>query len=398
MELKRYKDFLNEGFMDPKPGPNPEKHMPFIYNSDLKPSDEGWKHVDSNVLIAINKLRNHTDIQRFQIVPYHNMHGYSVHEYNKEIVDIIKQKYKTRRKGYSRVSEEGYEYKSEMVSPLGDTVGIFLKDSKALFAVVNIKRTAGSDVYFVRPVDGKLYPDIRGEAGAIKYGILESKKNYSAEDKEELRKINSMRSRLRGYHPGDDCPLGSPFGGYTVRDTRSALTQKKKRIENKYKTEADWNKESDKRISEMEARAAVRKMYDSYNDAVYESLSKEDKLITDLYEDYKHIKFMKSRRRDPFGRAYKIYTSKEQAEFNEKLEKAGLKVSYLSDKVKDKKYELGVVTKADFEKVMNYLTKEDKKMAKPYHQFYAFIYKSPKLQKYVEPYKGIIGAFKFNII
>ena len=43
-------------------------------------------------------------------------------------------------------------------------------------------------------------------------------------DKDTLAKFKKMRDELSQYHPGDDCPYGAPYGGYTVRDTRRRIS------------------------------------------------------------------------------------------------------------------------------------------------------------------------------
>ena len=43
-------------------------------------------------------------------------------------------------------------------------------------------------------------------------------------DKDTLAKFKKMRDELSQYHPGDDCPYGAPYGGYTVRDTRRGIS------------------------------------------------------------------------------------------------------------------------------------------------------------------------------
>jgi hypothetical protein len=43
-------------------------------------------------------------------------------------------------------------------------------------------------------------------------------------DKDTLAKFKKMRDELSHHHPGDDCPYGAPYGGYTVRDTRRGIS------------------------------------------------------------------------------------------------------------------------------------------------------------------------------
>ena len=52
-------------------------------------------------------------------------------------------------------------------------------------------------------------------------------------DKDTLAKFKKMRDELSQYHPGDDCPYGAPYGGYTVRDTRRGISSKTKFIKQK---------------------------------------------------------------------------------------------------------------------------------------------------------------------
>lgn len=54
------------------------------------------------------------------------------------------------------------------------------------------------------------------------------------EDKNTLSKLKMMKDRLSYHHPGDDCPYGAPYGGYTVRDTRRGIASKTKLIKSKY--------------------------------------------------------------------------------------------------------------------------------------------------------------------
>jgi len=168
MELKRYKDFLNEGLMDPKPGPKPEKYKPFIYNPSLKPGDEDYVYLDSSVISTLSILERYKDIKHYQVIPYHIRSGFNTHEYNKELVDSIKQKYKSNWKNYKHVPEDGYSNQSVTVTSRGDKAIFYFKEDSLLY--VEVKK--GDYVYIIRPVDSKLYPDLKGIPGAIKYNIL----------------------------------------------------------------------------------------------------------------------------------------------------------------------------------------------------------------------------------
>ena len=60
---------------------------------------------------------------------------------------------------------------------------------------------------------------------------------YTEEDQKTIDQFKRMRETFRMHHPQDDCPYGAPFGGYTVSDTRRAMTARKKAIDAKYKSD-----------------------------------------------------------------------------------------------------------------------------------------------------------------
>ncbi len=56
------------------------------------------------------------------------------------------------------------------------------------------------------------------------------------EDTAKLENIKAITRRLKGMHPGDDCPGGLPMyvPGYTVREARSYCNSLRRRINEKY--------------------------------------------------------------------------------------------------------------------------------------------------------------------
>jgi hypothetical protein len=88
-----------------------------------------------------------------------------------------------------------------------------------------------------------------------------SKPKPSEEDQKQLDAFSRMTARLSHHHPQDDCPYGAPYGGYTVSDTRKAITRKRMAIKDKYETPESRkakaqseNKQWEKRLAEKEAK------------------------------------------------------------------------------------------------------------------------------------------------
>lgn len=51
-------------------------------------------------------------------------------------------------------------------------------------------------------------------------------KNTEREVADKIRTMNMHKRALIGWHPGDDSPYSGIYGGYTVRDTRRAITNR----------------------------------------------------------------------------------------------------------------------------------------------------------------------------
>jgi hypothetical protein len=49
-------------------------------------------------------------------------------------------------------------------------------------------------------------------------------------NKEKIEKLKDDLAKLKNYHPGDDSPLASKYGGYTVADSRREIRGQLERL------------------------------------------------------------------------------------------------------------------------------------------------------------------------